>query len=87
MRMSDPGGTTPVPDDGQPPFRYDARLAGEIEARWQERWEADGTFHAANPTGPLGEGFAQAAGRRKFYVSDMFPYPSGAGLHVGHPLG
>ncbi len=70
-----------------PPFRYDARLAGEIELRWQQRWAADGTFNAANPAGPLAAGFGQMAGRRKFYMLDMFPYPSGSGLHVGHPLG
>ena len=33
-------------DEDRPPFRYDARLAGEIELRWQDRWERDGTFHA-----------------------------------------
>jgi leucyl-tRNA synthetase len=38
-------------DEDGPPFRYDARLAGEIELRWQERWESEGTFHAANPAG------------------------------------
>jgi leucyl-tRNA synthetase len=70
-----------------PPFRYGARLAGEIEARWQRRWEADGTFNAPNPAGPLAEGFDRMAGRPKFMIMDMFPYPSGAGLHVGHPLG
>jgi leucyl-tRNA synthetase len=76
-----------APAEGQPPFRYCARLAGEIESRWQDRWEADGTFNSANPAGPLAAGFGQMAGRRKFYILDMFPYPSGAGLHVGHPLG
>ena len=35
--------------DEPPPFRYGARMAGEIEARWQDRWEADGTFNAPNP--------------------------------------
>jgi len=70
-----------------PPFRYDARLAGEIELRWQQRWAADGTFSAANPAGPLAAGFERMAGRRKFYLLDMFPYASGSGLHVGHPLG
>ena len=70
-----------------PTHRYTARLAGEIEAKWQDRWEADGTFHAPNPTGSLGQGFEQVAERPKLYVNDMFPYPSGAGLHVGHPLG
>ncbi|MFI0351992.1 leucine--tRNA ligase [Actinomadura sp. 9N407] len=67
--------------------RYDAHLANEIELRWQERWNAEGTFDSPNPAGPLSEGFERMAGRRPFYVLDMFPYPSGAGLHVGHPLG
>ena len=61
-----------------PPFRYDARLAGEIERRWQERWEREGTFQVPN----RGD-----SGRPKFYLLDFFPYPSGIGLHVGHPLG
>jgi leucyl-tRNA synthetase len=75
------------PDDGQPPFRYTARLAGEIESRWQQWWAASGTFDSPNPAGSLAAGFAQQAGRPKFYVLDFFPYPSGTGLHVGHPLG
>ena len=71
----------------QPRFRYDARLANEIELRWQDHWEAAGTFAAPNPAGPLAAGFDQVAGRPKFMIMDMFPYPSGSGLHVGHPLG
>jgi leucyl-tRNA synthetase len=68
-----------TPPAGQaPPFRYDARLAGEIELRWQERWEREGTFHVPDRGEP---------GRPKFYLLDFFPYPSGIGLHVGHPLG
>jgi len=70
-----------------PRYRYNAALANEIEAKWQERWDAERTFCAPNPTGALSDGFADVAGRRKLYVLDMFPYPSGAGLHVGHPLG
>jgi leucyl-tRNA synthetase len=76
-------------DEGRPKFRYDARLANEIELRWQDRWEREGTFHAANPegSGGLSAGFDRVAGRPKFYLLDFFPYPSGIGLHVGHPLG
>ncbi len=70
-----------------PAHRYTAALAGRIELDWQDRWERDGTFEAPNPTGPLAEGFEAVADRPKLYVVDMFPYPSGAGLHVGHPLG
>ncbi len=47
-----------------------------IEARWQQYWKEAGTYHVEIDKS-----------RPKFYVLDMFPYPSGAGLHVGHPLG
>ncbi len=70
-----------------PPFRYTAGLAGEIEARWQDFWDAHGTFHAPNPVGELADPTHPRAGAPKLHVQDMFPYPSGAGLHVGHPLG
>ena len=69
-----------------PRLRYNAALALDIEQRWQDRWEAEGTFEAPNPAGPLGEP-EKVAGRPKLFVLDMFPYPSGSGLHVGHPLG
>ena len=68
------------------PYRYTAELAGQIETAWQDRWEREGTFHAPNPAGVWAEP-EKVAGREKLFVLDMFPYPSGAGLHVGHPLG
>ncbi|WP_067649125.1 leucine--tRNA ligase [Nocardia harenae] len=66
-----------------PRHRYSAELAGRIERRWQQTWSERGTFHAPNPVGPL----AGPTPADKLFVQDMFPYPSGAGLHVGHPLG
>ena len=53
-----------------------------LEAKWQAYWQAQRTFATA---GPGEEGFDPA--KRKFYILDMFPYASGVGLHVGHPLG
>ncbi|TFV79169.1 leucine--tRNA ligase [Blastococcus sp. CT_GayMR19] len=73
--------------DGAPPHRYTPALAQQIELAWQDRWDAEGTFHTPNPVGPLSEGFERVADRPKAFLMDMFPYPSGAGLHVGHPLG
>ncbi|MGW8376160.1 leucine--tRNA ligase [Streptomyces sp. ODS28] len=69
------------------PHRYTAALAADIEARWQDFWDKHGTFEAPNPgTGDLA-GDAEQVDRPKQFIMDMFPYPSGAGLHVGHPLG
>src|SRR4051794_40115580 len=72
--------------DEAPPFRYTAALAGRIERRWQDHWDTHGTFHAPNPAGPMAEP-ELIDGRPKTYLLDMFPSPSGSGLHVGHPLG
>ena len=71
------------------PFRYTAALAQDIELRWQDAWQERGTFYAANPTGELTDGDGRHAqpSAKPFFVMDMFPYPSGAGLHIGHPLG
>ena len=69
-----------------PLFRYNAAFADTLEVKWQDYWEANGTFEAPNPAGPIAEP-DKVAGRPKLFVLDMFPYPSGAGLHVGHPLG
>ncbi|MFD8101830.1 leucine--tRNA ligase [Nocardia fluminea] len=66
-----------------PQHRYNAELAGRIERRWQQNWTERGTFNAPNPVGPL----AGETPPDKLFIQDMFPFPSGAGLHVGHPLG
>jgi leucyl-tRNA synthetase len=74
--------------DDAPPFRYNAALSDTIERRWQEYWEAHDTFVTRNPGDTSSErGRATSPDQPKFYCLDMFPYPSGAGLHVGHPEG
>jgi len=79
--------STEHPADDQPRHRYDATLADEIETRWQASWRSNGTYHAPNPSGLLADESSTLAEEPKLFIMDMFPYPSGTGLHVGHPLG
>lgn len=75
------------PDSDAPPHRYTAALAGRIEAAWQDNWAKLGTFNVPNPVGSLAPADGTPVPDDKLFVQDMFPYPSGEGLHVGHPLG
>ena len=65
--------TRPAPLD--PPMPYPFK---EIEPKWQQAWRDEGVYRAADP---------EQTDKPPYYVLDMFPYPSGAGLHVGHPEG
>ena len=67
-------------------YRYTPELANQIEKTWQQYWKDNGTFNAPNPVGELATDAGELP-KEKLNVQDMFPYPSGAGLHVGHPLG
>ncbi|HET7740368.1 MAG TPA: leucine--tRNA ligase [Mycobacterium sp.] len=70
-----------------PRHRYTADLAATIEHTWQQAWADRGTFNVPNPVGSLAPTDGTPVPADKMFVQDMFPYPSGEGLHVGHPLG
>ena len=88
MDTNESATSTQAQEPTEPRYRYNAALAQTIEEHWQRTWDEQGTFWAANVSGDLKDGEGRHAdGRPAYFAMDMFPYPSGKGLHVGHPLG
>src|SRR5438067_13081971 len=85
--MSHPISTNATDATDVPAHRYNAALANAVERKWQDHWDRERTFWTPNPSGLLSDVNAERAALPKLFVMDMFPYPSGSGLHVGHPLG
>ncbi len=81
-----PSGVNDAESDA-PRHRYTAELAAGVERTWQQNWARLGTFNVPNPVGSLAPSDGSPVPEDKLFVQDMFPYPSGEGLHVGHPLG
>ncbi|WP_373140939.1 leucine--tRNA ligase [Mycobacterium marinum] len=81
-----PSGVNDAESDA-PRHRYTAELAAGVERTWQQNWARLGTFNVPNPVGSLAPSDGSPVPDDKLFVQDMFPYPSGEGLHVGHPLG
>ncbi|MDG2200605.1 MAG: leucine--tRNA ligase [Phycisphaerales bacterium] len=70
-----------TPTESRTSFRYTAALANSIESRWQAWWDEHDVYRTPNPGDPDFD-----ASRPRYYCMGMFPYPSGAGLHIGHLL-
>ena len=70
-----------TPTESRTAHRYTASLAQAIETRWQDRWSDQDVFRTPNPGDPDFDG-----SKPRYYCMGMFPYPSGAGLHIGHLL-
>lgn len=88
MSDNEQGADSSANISSEPAYRYNAHMAQGIEEKWQRTWDEKGTFWAANVKGDLTDGNGKHAdGRTPYFAMDMFPYPSGKGLHVGHPLG
>ncbi|KAA1249002.1 leucine--tRNA ligase [Mycobacterium simiae] len=82
-----PGSAHGANDADAPRYRYTTELAARLERTWQDNWGRLETFNVPNPVGSLAPADGAPVPEDKLFVQDMFPYPSGEGLHVGHPLG